>query len=70
VTDILTWIRSVPYFKSGSLLTYALILNAIITALQTVPDGSDWHAYALAAIAVFVKLTNPADHKTTLTGKE
>ena len=69
LTDLLTWAKATPYLKSGSILTFAATVVAVISALQSLPAEATWTAVAFAIGGALLKRFNPADSKTTLTGE-
>lgn len=68
--DFFAWIKTVPYFKTGSLSgTLQVIAAAISFAVGAPPEV--WVSWLTSGIGtLLLKFINPADNKTTLAGKE
>lgn len=70
MTDLLAWIRSVPYFKSGTLITILNVVLAVLAVINSLPVDASTAMMVSAVVSALIKALNPADSPTTLTGKE
>lgn len=68
MSTLLAWLKATPYFKTGTIVTVLSGIAGILTALQSLPADASGTMIAIFVIGAVLKLVNPADSKTTVTG--